>query len=336
MENTTGTTDYGQQSLTGGEEPSWDIDPSVFPVLNRGARDWHADFFKECATRNRPLVVAESMELVHPPDDFKARYHNEAFPQTGVQFAGHWSFHCAFNAPMLAYQKRVLTEIATLMNDAGLTPSLQFGEFCWWYFPLSEGGMAFYDSDTRDAARAALEHELFEFRAGSDPSVAPPTLCSCATAYAITWRHSPPKCEASTRTPVSRCSSPNDVNYPRVVGMHALGGRLLRYVNFPAEWERKQTSGLDTIKMEGLDFGAWTHNLDLATDVMRFPLDLGWPVDSVRYLVPVFKSGAPWDTEYRLAKSLGIPVINFWAFDHFSLFALDVLQGENTGRAVRV
>jgi hypothetical protein len=69
---------------------------------------------------------------------------------------------------------------------------------------------------------------------------------------------------------------------------------------------------------------------------MRFPLDLGWPVDSVRYLVPVFKSGAPWDTEYRLAKSLGIPVINFWAFDHFSLFALDVLQGENTGRAVRV
>ena len=47
VENTTGTTDYGQQSLTGGEEPSWDIDPSVSPVLNRGARDWHADFFKE-------------------------------------------------------------------------------------------------------------------------------------------------------------------------------------------------------------------------------------------------------------------------------------------------
>jgi len=187
---------------------------------------------------------------------------------------------------MLAYQKRVLTEIAALMNDAGLTPSLQFGEFCWWYFPLSEGGMAFYDSDTRDAARAALEHELFEFHGpDQDPSVAPADalflrnrLRDHVAALAAEVRGKYPNARIEVLFPY-------DVNYPKVVGMHALGGRLLRYVNFPAEWERKQTSGLDTIKMEGLDFGAWTHNLDLATDVMRFPPGIGkWQLEQSGYL----------------------------------------------------
>ena len=44
--------------------------------------------------------------------------------------------------------------MATVMNAAGLTPYLQFGEVQWWYFPnvtVIDGavsGMPFYDAYT--------------------------------------------------------------------------------------------------------------------------------------------------------------------------------------------
>ncbi|WP_321471164.1 hypothetical protein [uncultured Paludibaculum sp.] len=42
--------------------------------------------------------------------------------------------HCTFSAPMLAYQQQVYRYTAGLMQSAGLTPWLQFGEFLWWFF----------------------------------------------------------------------------------------------------------------------------------------------------------------------------------------------------------
>ena len=68
-------------------------------------------------------------------------------------------------------------------------------------------------------------------------------------------------------------------------------------MNLPAEWETKATSGFDRLKMEALDFGAWSRNLDLARTAIEFPLALGWPRDSVRHLVPVFRSGCAWEKE---------------------------------------
>ena len=59
--------------------------------------------------------------------------------------------------------------------------------------------------------------------------------------------------------------------------------------------------------MEALDFGAWSRNLDLARTAIEFPLALGWPRDSVRHLVPVFRSGYAWDKEIDMAIGAGIP-----------------------------
>ena len=76
--------------------------------------------------------------------------------------------------------------------------------------------------------------------------------------------------------------------------------------------------------MEALDFGAWSRNLDLAKTAIRLPLDLGWPKESVRYLVPVFRPYSAWEQEYLLAVSAGIPFINLWAFDHVCLYGLRI------------
>jgi hypothetical protein len=40
--------------------------------------------------------------------------------------------------------------------------------------------------------------------------------------------------------------------------------------------------------------------------------------------VPVFGSAIPWEKELALVWGAGIPLANFWAFDHICLFNLDV------------
>ncbi len=69
----TGTVDW-TGSLENGDAGRWVVDPSQTPALNRGARDWHRDFFDQCCLRGREVTVAASMELVNPPADFGARF----------------------------------------------------------------------------------------------------------------------------------------------------------------------------------------------------------------------------------------------------------------------
>ena len=117
---------------------------------------------------------------------------------------------------------------------------------------------------------------------------------------------------------------PYDVNHPQLAGINQLGGSLNRFVNLPVEWEQKQTSGLDRLKIEALDFGASNKNMDLVKTAIRFAVDLGWPRDSLRYLVPIFKAAYPWEKEYRTAKGLGYAAVNLWAFDHICIFGLEI------------
>ena len=321
-------------SLATANEGEWTVDVAAIPALNRGARDWHADLFRECAARGREIVIASSMELVNPPAALPARFADGSAVATAVGFGSLKSTHCAFNSAMQSYQQNVFTSIAALMDDAGVTPNLQLGEFCWWYFP-SAAGMAFYDDDTRNAAQAALGRPLQTFFHPTDDPGSPDALflrdrlrdhvagiISC-----VRGRHPGASFEVLF---------PYDVNYPMPVGIHKLGGPLLRFVNFPAEWEHPSTAGFDRIKMEGLDFGASCRNLNLAEETIRFPLNLGWPGRSVRYMIPVFNGGCPSTQEYRLAKRYALSAVNLWAFDHVCIFGMPVREPSRRTRAMRV
>ncbi len=108
--------------------------------------------------------------------------------------------------------------------------------------------------------------------------------------------------------------------------MHRLGGRLNHFVNLPAEWRSKGTSPFDRFKIEALDFGAWSRNLDLARATLEFAASLDWPRPSLRTMIALFRGGSPWKKEVVIAGQLGFGGVSLWAFDHVSLYGLDLWE----------
>jgi hypothetical protein len=317
-------------SLRGGSMGGWVIDASAAEPLNRGARDWHADFFRLAAAGGRTLTTAVSMELVNPPESYAARFPDGQPAITSTGFANLLSTHCAFRGDMLEFQKRLLVQIAGLMSAAGLTPDMQCGEYTWWYFSNRDagnpgGGMAFYDSDTTAAALATLGRPLHVFTSPDDD----PSVNDFADAAFIRsrLRDYTGALIAHVRAafPGARFEIlwPYDVNHPVPSGVHNLGGRLNRYVNLPVEWESKETGPFDRFKVEGLDFGVWSRNLDLSRKMLSLPLRTGWRPEDTQAMVPLFRGASLWRAETAYARELGLAAVCYWAFDHICLFGWD-------------
>ena len=333
-----GSTGFVSQngSLSGGQPGRWIVDPAQSPALNRGARDWHSDFFALCKNRNREVVVASSMELVNPPQGFGAVFPDGQEVETDVGFGTLKSTHCAFVQAVREYQTAVFVSIGSLMSAAGLTPTLQLGEYLWWFF-ANHGGMAFYHPEIKAAAQIALGRSLQIFTKPTDD----PSINSSADAIFLRNRLRDHVAAIMNAVRIDYPDAkfellfPYDVNYPEPAGIHQLGGALNRFINLPVEWESKATCQLDRIKTEALDFGAWSRNLDLARNAIELPMLLGWPKDSVRHLVPVFRSGYAWEKELAMATSAGVDAVNLWAFDHVCIFGLPPTPG-SSGRSQRI
>lgn len=342
-------------SLSGGTYGKWIVDPLQSPTINRGARDWFADLFVECAARSRAITLAWSMEMLNPPDDpgsgevWAARYWNGDPVQTATGFGTNVTTHCSFTSKVLDYQKRLYLDTADLMDGAGLPVELQCGEFVWWFFnnaspPTSNPGgdmtkgMGFYDEETRAAAATALGRPLVRFAyPDSDPSVN-----SYADANFLRDRldaHIRAICDhvnATYPSAVIELLLPLDVNYPTQYGRYDLGGALNHYIHTDPRFLNPATAPFDRLKIEGLDFGAGSRDTDKALWAMRFPTAEGsgsWPRSNVRYLVPWFNGGCPWPREFLKAKNESVPVINFWAFDHICLLGWDLPMPVNPSDA---
>jgi hypothetical protein len=121
-------------TLAAANAGTWQIDPAQDPPLNAGARAWHQDFYTQCAAAGLEVTTACSMELVNPPASYAALFSDGTAAMTDEEFGGLFSTQCAFSSAMLGYQTRVYTWLAQAQAAAGLTPVLQCGEFCWWYF----------------------------------------------------------------------------------------------------------------------------------------------------------------------------------------------------------
>jgi hypothetical protein len=312
-------------SLGGGVVGTWAIDPAQDPPLNYAVRQWHADFYAEVAKRAtsdvpRTVVSAYSMELVDPPSDWIARFPDGAQVLTDTGFASLKSAQCApLQSGFVAYQTRVYIQTAQLMLAAGLTPEVQFGEFLWWFF-ASTAGMAYYDAETAAAALAALGRPLHTFLTPEDD----PGVNGHADADFLASRLAghvaaiAAGVAAAVPGTLFELLWPADVNAPKPTGSHGLGGRLNYWVNLPKEWRTKGV--LDRFKIEALDWGSGTRSLDLALEAIRLPRSLGWPLEAIRYLYPVFNGGCPWEAEYLLAVSERIPAMTPFAMDHCLLF----------------
>lgn len=316
-------------SLAAGTEGTWEIDTAASNPINFPTRKWHADFFAEIDVKNWGCVAALSMELVDPPDSagspMIARFNDGTRVLTATGFGGLNSAHCAFISRVADFQKAAYKELAKLMNDATLTPWLQFGEFVWWFFAGgSPASMAFYDADTKAAANTALGRDLYVFAAPtSDPSV---------NSYAdANWLRGRIKTHIDTiRNHVLATYSgakfellwPYDVNYP-TQNSFGIGGQLNRYVNLPSEFETKSGSGLDRMKMEALSFGSQERNHNKTRETVTFPYTspLTWPKADTAFLVAIFNGGCPWERDYLYAVAQSAPLVNLWAFDHTCLMS---------------
>jgi len=295
-------------------------------LLNRATRDWHSDLYSLVAAAGLEIVTSCSLELVNPPAGYSALFPDGTAASTDTGFGSLLSTQCAVGSSnMIAYQKAVYRTIAQLQSAAGLTPSVQYGEFLWWYFAETGGGMAFYDAQTAAAAQAALGRPLRVFLTPNDD----PTVNGSADATFLRDRlrdHvSALATDLRSAYPTVRCEVlwPYDVNYPSPLSS-GLGGRLVNFINLPVEWQTPSSSGLDGIKVEALAFGATMRNLDLASQAIALFPNYGWPASSLRYLVPVFGIATPWPRELALVWAEGLPFANLWAIDHVCLYNLPV------------
>lgn len=325
-----------------GVQGAWEINPAEIPLLNRGAQDWHLDFYKTCVQRGFVPMTAVSMELVNPPSGFAACYPDGSPVITDTGFGGLHSTHCAFSSAMASYQSALLRELASLAQQAGTVPRFQLGEFTWWYFTNfsasnAAGGMAYYDAETAAAAQTVLGRALCVFQSpdddplvngGSDALFLRNRLRDYASALIASVR-------AYDATAEFEVLFPYDVNHPTPAGPYQLGGRLNSYVNMPAEWRSKSTCAFDTFKLEALNFGAWSRNLNLVRTSLDYADSLDWPKGSLRSMVPVFRGGYPWNKELQYALDLGFGATSLWAFDHICLYGIDVCPGRAPDRCWR-
>jgi hypothetical protein len=313
-----------------GQDGAWVIDDTITPPINRATRDWHSDFYAQCAARSREAVTSCSMELVNPPAGYAAMFPDGSAVVTATGFGSLSSTQCApGGAGVLAYQKAVYRSIAGLQSAAGLTPCVQYGEFLWWYFAKSGVGMGYYDPETTAAATATLGRALHVFtgpnddpavNAGADATFLRNRLRDHVAALITDIRAAYPGV-------ICELLWPYDVNYPTLVGTPPMGGRMNYFVNLPVEWQGQASSGLDRMKVEALAFGTGIRSLNLCAQAIALFPSFGWPLNRLRYLVPVFGSACPWVRELGLARGAGIVTNNLWAFDHICLFNLQVPEG---------
>lgn len=329
-----GTAAVSPTQPAAGIYPNWMVDDTANPPINCAVADWHADFYSQCAALELEVVTSCSLELVNPPTGYAALFPDRTAVATATGFGTLNSTQCAVgNSALVAYQKSVYRQIAQMQSAAGLTPSLQYGEFLWWYFNNSSG-MAFYDSETTAAAQTALGRPLHVFLTPNDD----PTVNGSADATFLRdrLRDHVAALVADIRSayPTVKCEVlwPYDVNYPTPTGGE--GGQLNYFVNLPVEWQQQPSSGLDTMKVEALNFAAGLRNLDLAWQAIQLFPSFGWPVTALRYLVPVFGSATPWNRELALVWGIGMPEANLWALDHVCLYNLDVPEPPLDRRSV--
>jgi hypothetical protein len=187
--------------------------------------------------------------------------------------------------------------------------------------------MAYYDAGTAAAAQAALGRPLAAFLSPDDD----PTLNASADAIFLRNRlrdycgSITSAVKAAVLGAQFEILFADDVNYPAPAGIHNLGGRLNRFVNLPPEWSHPGGSGFDRFKLEELDFGAWTKDLNLVRLCQQLPAALGWPMGQVSCITPVFRPGYAWLKEVATACEQNYHAVTLWAFDHVNLFGLDLV-----------
>jgi len=307
-------------ALSGGIVPAWQIDANATSVFNRAFRDWHTDFFATLKAAGLDVVVAFSQELVAAPDNppgavWYQRFWDGTTVATATGFQNLYSSQCAFSTAVQDYMKGAYDAMAGLMETAGLTARLQFGEILWWYFG-NDSGMAYYDAETQSAFEAARSRPLAHFLTPNDS----PSINSYEDANFLQARLLAHVQGIQTyvqgRHPAAwfELLWPLDVNLPET-------RQLNWYVNLPAAWKQEAGSGFASFLCEGFQFGSIDRNVDEVARCAAYPFrELSWPAPDCGYLMGLFNPGWPWQREYLASRRQLPSIVKIWAYDHMCLY----------------
>jgi hypothetical protein len=319
----------GALNIRNPPEP-WFTDIEAEPRIHRAARDWHRAYFAALDSYGITATAAFSTELSHgdpsAPVGMAQRY-----PDGSAVIVNTPGVQTNFSPASIDYWKQVYLDMATLQDEAGVQPYLQFGEVQWWYFPKpieppnSPVGMTFYDDYSTTEFQSRYSHAMHVFLSNDDSPDTYPDEAEFLPALIGEYT-------AAIRDFVlaSFPGTKFEVLYPPDVNNHA----LTREINFPeTDWT---PAHLEVLKTENFEF-TFARNLDKALESIRLPLEKGFSRAKTAHLVGVYSPNDPWNWERRLARANHVESVVLWAFDQFSMvgYWLPLSEGVRRARFVR-
>jgi len=300
----------GGSAINGGNDANWVTDLTAVPRMNRAARDWSRSLFRALQGYGIIATAAFSMELGHGDGSTQAGI-AQRYPSGNAVMLNTPALQTNFSPASTAFWKQAYLDLATLMQDAGQTPYLQFGEVQWWYFPDDGSGMPYYDAYTTSTFAATYGRAMQVF---TNSNVQP-------SAYPQESQFLPGLIGAFTSAIMSfvRATYPNakfEVLYPPDVNNTPLNGA----VNLPATWN---PSTLNCLKTENFSFTGG-RNLNLARNSVQLPTQMGFSRTSSSHLVGITGYTTPWEKEARISLGENLESVVLFALDQFCLMSCTV------------
>jgi hypothetical protein len=305
--------------LSGGVDGIWLTDTTASPRFNRAARDWHRSYFAALKGYDIAVTAALSTELSHG-DSSEAAGLAQRYPNGTPVIVSTPAVQTNFSPTSLAFWKQAYLDLADLMDEAGQTPYLQFGEVQWWYFP-GASGMTFYDDYTTSEFQTQFGSTMHVFLSNDDSPAAYPNEAGFLPDLIGDFT-------AAIRSFVtaSHAGAKFEVLYPHDVNDFA----LTRVVNYPEDdWT---PANLETLKTENFSHTV-AANLNKALESIRLPFSKGFTRSRSAHLIGVAGAPHPWEWERRLARAENIETVVLWAFDQFSMVGYRLPLGEGSRRS---
>lgn len=315
-------TTSGVTSFSGGRDGNWYTDLDAMPRINRAVRDWSQSFFQALKGYGFDATASFSMELGNGDPSIGAAI-AQRYPDQSPALLTTPSLQTNFSPTSAAFWQQVHMDMATVMNAAGLTPYLQFGEVQWWYFPNvttiagAVSGMPFYDAYTASTFQAQYGRAMTVITSNTvDPATVPqeaaflPRLIGSFTA----------QIRAFVRAAYPTCRF--EVLYPPDVNAFP----LTRVINYPTnDWTR---ANLDCLKTESFTYTG-DRDLDLSFASMTSVSSLGFTPSQRAHLVGVSDPTTAWLKEVRLAEGEGFESVVLFALDQMCLigYSLPLSRG---------
>jgi hypothetical protein len=316
------TTVSGVNTFAGGVDGNWYTDLEAMPRINRAVRDWTQSYFGALNGYGFDMTAAFSTELGNGDPSLGAGIGQRYLDGSAV-IVSTPALQTNFSPTSAAFWQQVHLDMATVMNAAGVTPYLQFGEVQWWYFPEMAGdppvpiGMTFYDPYTTSTFEGQYGRAMSSILSNTvDPATVPqeaaflPGLIGNFTA----------QIRGFVRLTYPTCRF--EVLYPPDVNNFA----LTSVINYPTnDWT---PANLNCLKTESFSY-TYERDLDQSFISMTSVNSLGFTPSQRAHLVGVSDVTTAWVKEVRLAQGEGFESVVLFALDQMCLigYSLPLSRG---------